>query len=403
MRLPAHQHGYFFRLICSIILLALLLVRSHDALAEQEREYLSFPYGADECDSSSALFPADETLRDNLEKFIGIPYRWGGTSEKGMDCSGLAKHVYSRFLDVNLPHNSAAQSQVGVLEEIAFPEDELETGDLLFFGPGKKRVNHVGIYLSEGKFIHASRRSGVRISCLDRNYWNNRLMATKRLKALTLPRASRHRGAFRLEELFALPITDPFERSMQTLELGCSRSILHSLNLSLDLFLQMSPATSRRQERTLNLDGWDQSRFDTLLTLETQGFRLFMDLTPLNWLRITPSVTHLRNLGNETDLSETAVQVFGVEALLKPPASRWSFAMSAQTGNQENSFNWTPRSSPSRGSLEMTFALGLDLSDSLAFSFIGMSRDYGMRDISDQDEKLLPFFTDFAFEVGFAF
>jgi len=231
-------------------------------------------------------------------------------------------------------------------------------------------------------------------------------MATKRLKNAKLPTASLQRASqtFGLQDFFALSMTEPWEKSLQTLEVGCSSPLLDSLNLSLDAFLQMTPATSGRQKRTLNLDGWDEGRFDMLLTLETQqGFRLCMDLSPFSWLRITPSVTYLNYLSAATDLPDAGVQVLGLETLLRPPTSRWSFAMSAQTANQGDFFSWPARSSPSRNASQITFALGVNLSDSLAFSLIGMNRDNEMRDISDDDGKLLPFLTDFAFEVGFAF
>lgn len=98
-------------------------------------------------------------------RFLGVPYMWGGTSIKEADCSGLARCAY--FMNgLLLPRNASQQARVGVEADL----DALEAGDLLFFGTPASddrpaRVNHVGIYIGEGRFIHSSHY--VRISSLD--------------------------------------------------------------------------------------------------------------------------------------------------------------------------------------------------------------------------------------------
>jgi lipoprotein Spr len=156
----------------------------HCALAEQKKDRASIKSPVEKIEASDDLSRLKERLKEHLKKLIGIPYRWGGSSSRGMDCSGLTKYVYAEVLGIDLPHNSAAQCNADVFEEIAPSTDELNVGDLLFFGPRKKNINHVGIYLSDGKFIHASRRLGVSISSLNRSYWKKRLITTKRLKDL---------------------------------------------------------------------------------------------------------------------------------------------------------------------------------------------------------------------------
>lgn len=87
------------------------------------------------------------------QQFIGLPYTWGGTSSFGFDCSGFVQMLY-RLVGIDLPRDS---SQQAVIEEgVRIPRDELEVGDLLVFGTNPPKVNHVGIYLGDGKYIHAA-------------------------------------------------------------------------------------------------------------------------------------------------------------------------------------------------------------------------------------------------------
>ncbi len=81
-------------------------------------------------------------------QYLGVPYVWGGASPQGFDCSGLTRYVFLQF-GVNLPHNAAMQFQLGV----PVPKDQLQPGDLLFWGPGNP--HHVAIYAGNGKFIEA--------------------------------------------------------------------------------------------------------------------------------------------------------------------------------------------------------------------------------------------------------
>jgi gamma-D-glutamyl-L-lysine dipeptidyl-peptidase len=111
------------------------------------------------------------------ERFVGIPYRWGGdTVVDGMDCSGFVRAVYN-LCGVNIPRTSREQYKVGDV----VGKDELKDGDLLFFGASADEISHVGIFIGNGRFVHAPRRGDdIKISTLDDAYFVKRFVGAKR-------------------------------------------------------------------------------------------------------------------------------------------------------------------------------------------------------------------------------
>lgn len=125
----------------------------------------------------------DITERDRIIfeviKYLDTPYRYGGTTENGLDCSAFTGSVYRNSLQINLPRSSADQFGVG---EKLRSQDELKFGDLVFFKTRRRaRVSHVGIYLGERLFAHASTSKGVIVSSLDETYYKKRYVGARRV------------------------------------------------------------------------------------------------------------------------------------------------------------------------------------------------------------------------------
>ena len=110
---------------------------------------------------------------------VGIQYRLGGRSpETGFDCSGLVTHVFERAWGMLLPPGTAALSKVGKPIKLK----ELEPGDLVFYNTRNRPYSHVGIYVGEGRFVHAPRPGAyVRVESVQTPYWRTRFNGARRL------------------------------------------------------------------------------------------------------------------------------------------------------------------------------------------------------------------------------
>ena len=110
---------------------------------------------------------------------VGTPYRYGGnTPESGFDCSGLVNYVFRDMLDLRLPRSSR---ELAAVQGPRLAPDRLASGDLVFFGSGRE-VTHVGIYVGEGRFVHAPSSGGtVRLDRLDGPYWRDHYSGAKRV------------------------------------------------------------------------------------------------------------------------------------------------------------------------------------------------------------------------------
>ncbi len=116
--------------------------------------------------------------------FLGVPYRRGGTSaEDGFDCSGFTRRVFEMSLGLVLPRRADEQAKAKGLIDVK--RDELKPGDLVFFNTLKRTFSHVGIYVGEGKFIHAPRTGGeVRVEDMRFAYWAKRFTGARRAEPM---------------------------------------------------------------------------------------------------------------------------------------------------------------------------------------------------------------------------
>jgi len=119
---------------------------------------------------------ADTTMDTVIDRTIGVSYKTGGTTTNGFDCSGFTRYVFLK-LGITLPRQSASQYQIGT----AVARNEMRPGDLVFFNTSGRGVSHVGVFVGNGKFAHASSSRGVMISPLSQSYYANRYVGAKRV------------------------------------------------------------------------------------------------------------------------------------------------------------------------------------------------------------------------------
>ena len=124
---------------------------------------------------TGVAIPLEQQLRVKVHQWIGTPHRLGGTSRNGIDCSGFVQMIYRDILKRSLPRSTALQVKSGLFAD----RNQLMTGDLVFFRlSGGKR--HVGIYLGQTEFAHASTSRGVMISSLNDHYWRDSYWMARR-------------------------------------------------------------------------------------------------------------------------------------------------------------------------------------------------------------------------------
>ena len=127
-----------------------------------------------------ALTQREKVLLEVI-KYLDTPYKYGGNGGKGIDCSAFTKQVYENSLSFDLPRSAREQYRVG--DEVS--KDELKFGDLVFFNTTRRSYpGHVGIYLGENQFVHASRKLGVTVSSLDEAYYSKRYIGARRVETI---------------------------------------------------------------------------------------------------------------------------------------------------------------------------------------------------------------------------
>lgn len=120
---------------------------------------------------------ANASLKKEVDQWLGVPYKYGGTTKQGVDCSGFCGNVFKNVYNVSL--GRSAQDIFDQSKPVN--RAALKEGDLVFFKINSSRVSHVGIYLSDNKFVHASTSRGVMISDLGEAYWTKYYFASGRV------------------------------------------------------------------------------------------------------------------------------------------------------------------------------------------------------------------------------
>lgn len=115
-------------------------------------------------------------LAKEFHHWQGTPYRLSGSNKRGVDCSAFIQNVYTHSFDVQLPRTTEKQAQQGYFVE----RNKLQVADLVFFKTGWN-IRHVGIYIGNNEFIHASKSKGVITSSLDNVYWKSNYWQAKRI------------------------------------------------------------------------------------------------------------------------------------------------------------------------------------------------------------------------------
>lgn len=126
--------------------------------------------------SLSSLNATQVSLMQAYRDWKGTPYRLGGSSKNGVDCSMLVNIIFDEYFGIELPTNTRTQLNAGE----GIRRAAVRTGDLVFFRTGRKTL-HVGIAVNQGEFLHASTSEGVMISKLGNSYWRNRYLAARRV------------------------------------------------------------------------------------------------------------------------------------------------------------------------------------------------------------------------------
>jgi probable lipoprotein NlpC len=118
----------------------------------------------------------EKRILDEYKQWRGTRHKMGGSGSTGIDCSGFVKAIYREAFNIDLPRTTKAQVKLG--KPISFTQ--LQPGDLVFFKP-PTYARHVGIFLSQSKFVHASKSQGVIVSKIDADYWGKYYWTARRI------------------------------------------------------------------------------------------------------------------------------------------------------------------------------------------------------------------------------
>lgn len=129
-------------------------------------------------EKNPAIKPLDQSkMMREISRYMGVPYLYGGTTAQGLDCSGYTMLVFKNAVGKLLPRSAAEQAKIGTNVGL----QNLKFGDLVFFNTTGEQYSHVGIYLGDDLFAHASVTLGVTISSLQSSYYESRYLGARRV------------------------------------------------------------------------------------------------------------------------------------------------------------------------------------------------------------------------------
>ncbi len=388
-------------------------------------------------DHESAAFPAsmpipqkqgldlqNRLIQTEVQKYLGTPYRRGGGTRKGMDCSGFVRRIYQELFGVDLPYQARYQYHLGIFEKVS-PQN-LKTGDLIFFSAtkNKKRINHVGIYLYDGQFAHAIRKSGVTISSLSNPHWKSRFFDAKRLPMEDGPRQellekyadglaqiadqkSSITIGFAAGEFYRYrPATDLLtfwearQESVFAPELTYTKALLgQSWTLNLAAFREFyvldRPEDPFRKNR---MDQETEVLSETFDLMHRDGFRLSSDLRLSDYLQITPSLTYF-SAGRYIDTIYQPRLSFGIDLGIGSWYYDWPISMALNYSDLQPSASRLALPGDEREVFDMSITFRHRINPNLHLLFTG---EYAERYQMVQQEPEKPFNEKKIEEQGFS-
>ncbi len=400
VQMRVNNNTFLYRLTAiAVCVCCLIICRGAASFADEPEPQCFTGDGTDFSLPSASQWGAN--LSRNLKKYLGIRYKRGGATAQGFDCSGFSRHVYKNYFGVELPRNASSQYPSSLLAPV--PSDDLKPGDLIFFSASrkKKRINHVGIYLDGGKFIHAELRRGITISNLDDSHWKSRLVSAKRLADENSDRAAEEQFFDEPEGAFALRIP---QRSAGRATRGRSGNSLlakESLELAYSQFLlnnilRLQFSYFFKSFSTLS-EGSD-TPFTSLLppfanAALVRGLRIAGDIRPLTGLSITPVVSYYDHNHSDT-VYDIPARSLGIDVSLGS-VQHWGWSLSTSVQQLSLTGDRKHTAAYDQSAFDLSLTYRQKLNDRLQLSLIGEHFRYpalqftsDARDTAAYDQRL---------------
>ncbi len=156
---------FFFALVLTLITLNISTAQGQEKTTQDPdnlaKEYFSQIMGV------AVSATSNVKMYQFIKDWLGTPYRYGGDTKRGIDCSGFAYQLYSKVFNTAI--GSSSRNIYSKVNPVS--KSDLQEGDLVFFKTNRKSISHVGVYIGDNKFAHSSTSKGVIISNLDESYW----------------------------------------------------------------------------------------------------------------------------------------------------------------------------------------------------------------------------------------